>query len=144
MRVQGLRRLNRKLAAMPVEARKAIGEAIDKGANEIIALQKSAAPVDDGALQASIRKRRGGRGIAGDLKGEAGLSVTITAGGAATTRPVREGASATYDYALAQEFGTQKMPANPFFFPAYRLLKKRVKGRITRATTKAARAAVGK
>jgi hypothetical protein len=42
-------------------------------------------------------------------------------------------------YARWVEFGTQKMQARPFFFPAYRALKKRVKSRINREMKKAIR-----
>lgn len=139
MRIDGARRLARKLAAMPKQARGEISAAIAKSADEVVALQKAAVPIDDGTLRNSIRWGWGGAGIARQLKGDAGLAATITAGGAATTRPVRQGADASYDYALAQEFGTRKMAANPFFFPAYRLVRKRVRSRISRATNSAAK-----
>jgi len=64
------------------------------------------------------------------------LQARITAGGILTTRSVREGASATYDYAMANEYGTQKMPAQPFFWPTYRMMKKRTRSEIARAMRK--------
>jgi hypothetical protein len=50
---------------------------------------------------------------------------------------VRNGVTAKYDYALAQEFGTKEHPANPFFYPTWRLLRKRARSRINRAMKKA-------
>ena len=46
-------------------------------------------------------------------------------------------------YARFVEFGTVKMKAIPFFFPAYRTNKKRAKSRVRRAHTKAAKIVVG-
>jgi HK97 gp10 family phage protein len=60
--------------------------------------------------------------------------VRVVAGGELTIRPSIS--TQPYDYARADEFGTQKMAAQPFFFPTYRLMKKRIiramKSRITR------------
>jgi HK97 gp10 family phage protein len=50
--------------------------------------------------------------------------VRVVAGGQQTIRP--SVSSTPYDYARADEFGTQKMRAHPFFFPTYRLMKKRI------------------
>lgn len=50
--------------------------------------------------------------------------VRIVAGGVLTVRPSISGKP--YDYARADEFGTQQMAAQPFFFPTYRLMKKRI------------------
>lgn len=45
------------------------------------------------------------------------LSVFIRAGGELTTKD-------GYDYAIGKEFGTTKQPAEPFFWPVYRIHKK--------------------
>ena len=37
------------------------------------------------------------------------------------------------------EYGTSKMAAEPFFWPAYRLLKKKLSARIKRSASKAVR-----
>lgn len=60
------------------------------------------------------------------------LQVRVTAGGEKTQRAVRKGVGATYDYAMAQEFGTQHHRAQPFFWPTYRLLKSRIRSGIAR------------
>lgn len=97
-----------------------------KSATEMVGLAKRLAPIEDGDLQNSIRMSRGNRPT----------SYIVEAGGPLTTKPVTAGADAEYDYALGQEFGTQKMPANPFFFPAYRVVRRTHKGRVTRAINK--------
>lgn len=50
--------------------------------------------------------------------------VRVVAGGAATTR--KGGQRKDFDYSRAVEFGTQNMKPEPFFFPTYRLMKKRM------------------
>ncbi len=129
MKIQNRDRLRRKIKALPALVREELGAAIQKSADEITAIQRSMAPEDDGTLKSTIHN---------DYDPD-DLRATLTAGGEATTVPVRDGLDADYDYALGQEFGTAKMPANPFFFPGYRLGKKRAKGRITRAINKAAK-----
>lgn len=91
--------------------------AIDQSADELIAFQKRLAPKDEGALEESIRKRDGAHE----------LSVEVF----------------TDDFkARWQEFGTVNMSAQPFFFPPYRSLRRRIKSRISRAVRKAVRANV--
>jgi HK97 gp10 family phage protein len=127
----GIDKDGRALAALfksiPASVKRAIEPAIDQGANEMLVRMKLLAPVDDGDLQMSIRKEEGPRA----------LSVTVAAGGQRTTRPVREGVSATFDYALGTEYGTEETTAQPFFWPAVNSTKKRVRRRIDRAISKA-------
>lgn len=139
MKVQGAKALARKLARMPDVARKDISDAIAKGATEIVTFQKAAVPVQSGRLRDSIGWQWGGRGLFGQLRGDARLSAVIMAGGATTTKEVRSGSGVDYDYALGQEFGTADTSAQPFFFPGYRLGKRRARSRITRAANKAAK-----
>jgi HK97 gp10 family phage protein len=120
----GLADFKRRLKALPDAAKRAAAVALDTSANELVAAQRTLAPREDGTLQASIEWHQ-----------TAELTRTITAGGETTTRPVK-GGDYEYDYALGQEFGTQEMPANPFFWPAYRLTKKRIRNRIKRAISK--------
>jgi HK97 gp10 family phage protein len=117
----------RRLMRIPEEVRKAAFEALAKNVQETANAMKAAAPRDDGTLAESVR-------IEFD---PSNVRATIRAGGPTTTRPVREGTSVTYDYALAQEFGTEKMPANPFFWTMYRLYKKSRRPAVKRAMTKA-------
>jgi HK97 gp10 family phage protein len=64
------------------------------------------------------------------------MAITIYAG----TRDKSLGSADAF-YARFQEFGTVKMTANPFFYPAWRANRKRVKGAITRAVKRAVRKA---
>ncbi len=152
-KVQNVERLKRRLAAIPKAARAEIRKALEKGAQEIKTMARVMAPVKDGDLRESIDYTFGAfspensnvRGVsASDGLGDPDLSVTIHAGDAKAF------------YAAFVEFGTAPHPQGgqftgtqhpgtapqPFFYPAYRLLKKRVKGRIGRAVRKAARDAV--
>lgn len=144
MKVLNVKKIVRTLKQMPIEARKEISPAIDKGADELVLVQRTAAPKDTFRLVRSIRKEKGGTRIGSQLRGDAGLAVAIVAGGPLTTKEVRDGAGVSYDYALAAEFGTTDVDAQPYFFSSYRLLKRRIKSRVTRATTKSAKKAAGK
>lgn len=149
-RVEGVDRLKKKLAAIPAHARKEIRAALETGAAEIAETARRFAPVDSGDLKASIghtfgQYRAANANVRGVVSaadtGDPDLSVTIHAGDEKAW------------YAALVEFGSKGHPqggqfagtvhpgnaAQPYFVPAYRLLKKRVVSRITRATRKAAR-----
>lgn len=126
MKIKGRRAFGRRLKRIPKAVRLQVVKDLNLGADEMVDVAKRFAPKDTLGLEKSIRKEKGNRR----------LQVKVKAGGAATTRAVRNGVKATYDYALADEFGTEKMTANPFFWPAYRLTKRRRKSRITRNANK--------
>lgn len=129
-------RFSRVMSNLTSEAKRELREALGRAADVITDTQRAYAPVDDGTLQASIRQE--------PVSEDAGkIAVVIKAGGASTTRPVRNGQSITYDYALGVEFGTKDTPAQPFFFPGYRVNKRRVRSRISRAIKKAVRSSAG-
>lgn len=130
-------RLRRRLKAIPAKVRKALREQNATNAAELAETMKGFAPEDQGALIASIKHQ--------DVSTSTRISQEVRAGGAATTRPVRnsEKGAPDYDYALAQEFGTEDMPATPFFWPAYRLKKRRFRQRMNRAAKKAVKEATG-
>lgn len=134
-KVEGLERLKRRLEALPKAAKTEVRAVLEKTADEHVALAKRIAPKGDKhALEQSIHKRAGRHD----------LSVETAAGGKATTKPTTPKAArekSEYDYALAQEFGTQDMPANPFFFSSWRTMRKKVRGRATRAMRKAVKKA---
>jgi HK97 gp10 family phage protein len=159
-KVEGRARLLAKMRALPTEVRSAIKQALAEGADEITGMQKRLAPVSatgshgnpPGALRDSIVQTWGGaRERYSSLAGSAGagdpdLTVRISAG------------NSKVRYAHLVEFGTAPhinggkfkgtqhpgTPAQPFFYPAYRALRKRVKSRISRATNKAAKKVAGK
>jgi HK97 gp10 family phage protein len=74
----------------------------------------SSSGVVSGALKHSVRV----------VPGKRDTLVRIVAGGELTTRPAVSGQP--YDYARADEFGTVNMKPTPFFFPTYRLRKKKI------------------
>ncbi len=144
--VEGLDRLNRKLAALPVVVKKRIREAMEQGAAEIVAMAKSFCPADSGALRDSIdwtwgKAPKGAMTIA-----------TVTSTGNELTITVYAGDGEAY-YARFVEFGTAAhtaggkfegatipaVAAQPFFYVSYRANRKKVKSRITRAINKAAK-----
>jgi HK97 gp10 family phage protein len=138
--------LLKKLAALPPAVRSAVKQALAQGADEITDEMKRLAPRRTGKLRGSIAQTWGaGKVRYASLSGAAGeagdpdLSVRISAGNSGVR------------YAHLVEFGTAphinggrfagtRHPGTApqaFFFPAYRANKRRVKTRISRATTKA-------
>lgn len=120
-KILGLERLKRKLARIP-EAVKVRAQAdLLQAGREINMQQRRFVPVDDGTLRSSIRTEKLTDGTVG---------VAIVAGGEATTKSVRKsekGNAPAYDYALAVEYGTQDMAPEPFFWPGYKIGKKKAK-----------------
>jgi HK97 gp10 family phage protein len=115
-----LARLQRRLERIPIEVRKAVQPALDKSANELVGRMRHLAPVqeeDGGELRDSIHAEQG----------DHELARRVVAGG--DTAP----------YALHVEYGTVHADASPYFWPSYRLLRKRITGRIKRAVSKAVR-----
>ena len=119
-KVEGLERLKRRLAKLPKKMKAEVKVALEKSADELVAMQRRLVPVDQGDLRDSIQKRDGNHE----------LSVEVVAG------------SDKAFYATFVEFGTRERPAQPFFFPPYRALRKRIKSRTSRAVGKAVRSNV--
>lgn len=149
MKTANVGRLKRKLAAMAPAAKEEIRKALAESANEITGLQRAAAPKRSGALARSIGNTFGQytpdnsnvRGVSATGGGH-DLSVTLHAGDELAWYPA------------FVEFGTEphRQPRNrfnggehpgaaphPFFFPMFRLGKKRAKSRIARAVNRAAK-----
>jgi HK97 gp10 family phage protein len=93
-------------------------------ADGLVSLMESVAPRGEtGNLEHSIRK----------IPGKSDTQVRILAGGQLTVRPGVS--SKAYDYSRADEFGTSNMPAKPFFWPTYRLRKKKIVAAMKRKIT---------
>ena len=144
-RIIGLAKLHKKLQRMPDVAKARIRTAMEQGANEIVAMMRNLVPVDSGALRDSIGWTWGkapqgamtiGKMAASNLAGD--LTITIYAG----TRDKKLGDTDAY-YARFVEFGTKNMAASPYFYVSYRANKKKVRSRIRRATTAAAKEVAG-
>ena len=132
--VQGLAELNRRWGAIPGKVRAAAREALEDVASDIVNQMRSAVPRRTGALAGSINWTWGdapkGAMVIGTVRGSeyATMRITIYAAGGDAF------------YGRFQEFGTVKMPANPFFYPVWRARRRGAKSKITRAISKAIRA----
>lgn len=143
--VKGRERLRAKFRRMPEKVRAAVVGTLPLAADDLVAMQKRLAPHDKGNLRESIRKE------AFENQDDAYRIKVVAGGTAATRRVVREGSGKVIDEAVLIEFGTKKhkaggkfagaripdQPPRPFFFPAYRALKRRIKSKIARAISKA-------
>lgn len=140
--MDGAARFLRKLDLIPRAVIAEVRKAMEQGADEICDLMRRLVPRDDGTLAASIGWTWGSA-PAGALKvtslsGQGAIGViTIYAGDATTLVSNKSGG--LFQNALIQEHGTKERQANPFFYPAVRALRARVRGRITRAFRKAVR-----
>jgi HK97 gp10 family phage protein len=129
----GLSRFQNRMRAIPAAAREAVKPALLKSANEVADMQRRLAPEDTGELRESIHvtapgqstppySQPGGSRVAGELE------AIVTAG------------DHTVRYAHLVEHGTTKAPAQPFFWPGFRLTRKRaatrIKGAVSRAVKK--------
>lgn len=144
--ILGLDRLNRKLKKLPAAAEKRVKEAMEQGANEIVAMMKSLAPEVSGDLKESIGWTWGERpkysqAIATVKSTDGKLALTIFAGNSKVRYAhLVEFATAAHEnggmFAGTMHPGTK---AQPFFFVSFRALRRRAKSRITRAITKSAK-----
>lgn len=163
MALKGVESLRRKLAMMGQQVRRDLEKAVLSGAEDIAKTAKHLAPRDSGDLQASIGATLGDpppTSATGALRPSAKQS------GKARERGIYASAYAgnnTAFYARWVEFGTKATPyrpsrrnanykrtvimtkayaahaatpAQPFFFPAYRVNKKRARARIARSISR--------
>jgi HK97 gp10 family phage protein len=155
-RVLNRDRLNRKLAAIPELFKPEIRKAMEKSAAEIVSMAKGLVPIDFGDLQESIGWTWGeapeGSVIIAQSQGASDMVITVYAGSkvAYYARWVEFGTAASQAGERIVRSGRARvsggsfgMQAQPFFFPAYRTVRKRVRGRVKRAVTKAAKQAAG-
>lgn len=122
MRVEGLERFTRALSAFPDAGQARIREALAENARRLVELARALAPIDEGTLRESVAVR----------PGRHPLAFVVTAGGPSTTDRTESGE--VVDYALIREFTD-----HPFFWPAYRMLRKSFRARLSRAVNRAAR-----
>ncbi len=127
-------RLSRRLEAIPRNVRAAVAPALIKAGGDLANMQRILAPRDTGALQDSIAvtgpgqqtppySQPGGSTLARENQ------VLVTVG----NNDVR--------YPHLVEYGTADTAAQPYFWPAYRLMKKKLANRIKSAIRKAVKEA---
>lgn len=115
-------RLRRRMKAIAPGVRKALKAQNAANAAELVETQKGFVRVDDADLQNSIKHQ--------DVSDSTRISQRVSAGG-------REAPHGWWN-----EVGTVNMPAFPFFWPAWRLKRRRFKSRMSRAAKKAIAEAV--
>lgn len=165
-KVRNKEKLARKLAAIQGAPRKAIHEALRQSAEEVTAMQKRLAPVKSGDLKNSIGYTFGTyrpdnanvRGVsAGGGAGDSDLTVTVHAGdtkawyaalvefgtSAHVIKSKRPGGLLSIYGRLIMSVNHPGAAPQPFFYPAWRASRKRVRSRISRATTKSVKQAAG-
>ncbi len=146
-KIQGLDRLNRKLAKLPAVAKQMIRQAMEAKANEIVAMMKNLVPVDDGILRDSIGWTWGKA-----PKGSLTLASVQTTGDSDMTLTIYAGNKEAF-YARWVEFGTARhengglfagsihpgTTAQPFFFVSWRANKRRTVRAVRKASRDAAK-----
>lgn len=119
-----VRRINKQLEGVPQKCEGPVGDTLFLQASLVATEQRSLVAVGEtGDLKASIRVE------AGKKTAKKAIVVNIKAGGALTL----DDSGKPYDHARANEFGTQYMPAQPFFFPVWRARKKEAKAAVRKA-----------
>lgn len=134
-------RLRTRMKAVPAKVRRALRAQAEINARELVATQKRFAPEDTGFLIGNI--------TATNVSDSTRISWKIEAS-ALHARWVEFGTAAKEGDAPRQNRnyrrtavlttgsrGHAATPAHPFFYPAYRLLKRRFSARLTRAVKKA-------
>lgn len=123
-RESSIQRFKRLTQDLQKEVRENAIDELNAGADELADQMRAVAPQGPtGNLKRSIRKEQGPRPS----------RVFIKAGGPLTT--VKHGSAPPYDYANAIEFGTQQNGAHPFFWPSWRLRRKKIRSRMSRRIT---------
>lgn len=137
-----LQRLQQRMDRIPKAVRRAVRPAIEASAQELVARQKALVPVDTGALRASIGY------VFGEAPKTRATGAFRPSGGPTLDADLKASVFAGNDgayYARWVEFGTQPHDGHPgasprpFFYPAFRLTRKRATARIQRAVSKAVR-----
>lgn len=131
--VQGADALRRRFERVAANVEKEMQATLTRYAESVVADMKKLVPVDEGTVRDSI-----GFTFGEIPKGTISVGTVETpASGDVKVRIYAGGGEAFYARFL--EFGTRKMPAHPFFFPAWRANRRRIRSGITRAIRKAIR-----
>ncbi|NKM86346.1 HK97 gp10 family phage protein [Rhizobium laguerreae] len=127
-----LDRFNRRMAAIPKAVREAVQPALAKSGQDLATMQRILAPRDTGDLQDSIHVTLPGETTPpysqpGGSRTAKENEVIVTVG------------NSDVRYPHLVEYGTVNAAARPFFWPAFRLLKRKLANRIKRSISKAVR-----
>lgn len=150
-KVRNKDKLFAKLKRMAPEAAAALVDEANNAADDMVRTARSYAPVDQGDLKDSIVATRAGQQT--PSYSQPGGSQMVPEGGVLVTA-----GNSKVRYPHLVEYGTRphinagKFPgtqhpgtaAQPYFWPAFRLLRRRFRARMTRAMNKAIKKAAGK
>lgn len=128
----GLSRIQQRMRAIPQAVKDALQKPLKQSGEDLRDMMISLAPEDTGALKESIEVTTAGNSTPpysqpGGATVVAENAVMVTVGG----EYVR--------YPHLVEYGTTKTAAEPFFWPSYHLLRKKISSRLKRAAGKAVR-----
>lgn len=130
----GLSSFQNRLRSIPKAAREAVKPALMQSAYQIQDAMEALSPEDTGDLKTSIA-----------VTGPGEMTPPYSQPGGATAVPENAVAltvgNSAVRYAHLVEYGTSKAPAQPFFWPGFRLSRKGALGRIKRSIGKAIREA---
>lgn len=118
--------LFQKLVSTVPEIDENLRKALADGGDEMVEKAKTLVPFDKGDLKDSIEWNWTKKTQEDNARSPA---IVISAGSQQRNDPEF--------YARWVEFGTVNTPRQPYFFPAYRLLRRKIRGRMTRAMSKA-------
>lgn len=140
----GISRVKRRLNAIPKDVREALAPDLMKSGHELASLMKQLAPEKSGDLKDSIAVTGPGRSTPpySTPGGESIVpdnAVAVTVGNS----DVRYPHLVEYGH-KASGFSQVDVPAHPFFWPALRLLRKRLTNRMKRTASKAVKKHWGK
>lgn len=132
--VNGIPQVRAMFARKAAKVHAASKAASRKGGEEVASVMRYLAPQDDGKLIRSIRVED--EAAISTTRGErAFIGVMIRAGDESTV--VTNATGGRFQNAKLQETGTKNQPAHPFFNPAWRVSRRRVRSAITRAVRRA-------
>lgn len=150
-KVRNKDKLFSKLKQLAPETAKAIGQEAIKAGSDMVSIARSYVPVDKGDLRDSIVMTPGGQQTpAYSQPGGAQVvpehAALVTAGNSKARYPhlVEYGARAHTAGGVFEGAAHPGAPAQPFFWPAFRLLRKGFRPRMTRAMNKGIKQALGK
>lgn len=123
-------KLSRRLSAIPKRVKQAVQPALRQSGEELVRTMRQLAPVDTGDLHDSIKYTMPGNST--PPYSQPGGSMTASENEVLVTV-----GNTDVRYPHLVEYGTANAAAQPFFWPAFRLKRKRVTNRIKRAIRKA-------
>ncbi|MDX3928699.1 MAG: HK97 gp10 family phage protein [Shinella sp.] len=144
--LEGWQRLQRRLQAIPERVRQETQAALFSAAEDVAEVMKGLAPVDDGDLKDSIAVTPGGQKTPphsqpGGATTVPENAVMITAGDSKARHAhlVEFGTAAHTAGGMFAGAAIPAIPAQPFFFPGYRMSRKRAARKIKAAMSRAIR-----